>query len=57
MIKIFEKINEFKLDGVFDEEVWWKFMEIFIELVLIEYMIMDENVKGFFVKIFDKLEE
>ena len=56
-IKIFEKINELKSDGVLDEEVWRKLTETSAEPVLIEYTITDEDVKGPFVKIPDKMEE
>ena len=56
-IKIFEKAHELKPDGVLDEEVWRKLTETSAEPVLIEYTITDEDVKGPFVEIPDKLED
>jgi lipoprotein-anchoring transpeptidase ErfK/SrfK len=56
-IKIFEKTNELKPDGALDEEVWRKLTETSTEPVLTEYAITDDDVKGPFVKIPDKLEE
>lgn len=56
-IKIFEKANELKPDGALDEEVWRKLTETSAEPVLIEYTITDEDVKGPFVEIPDKMED
>jgi lipoprotein-anchoring transpeptidase ErfK/SrfK len=56
-IKIFEKSNELKPDGALDEEVWRKLTETSDEPVLTEYTITDEDVKGPFVNIPDKLED
>jgi lipoprotein-anchoring transpeptidase ErfK/SrfK len=56
-IKIFEKTHELKPDGALDEEVWRKLTETATEPVLTEYTITDDDVKGPFVKIPDKLEE
>ncbi|MEE1657756.1 L,D-transpeptidase [Microvirga sp. CF3062] len=56
-IKIFEKTNELKPDGALDGEVWRKLAETSAEPVLTEYTITDEDVKGPFVKIPDKLED
>jgi len=56
-LKIFEKTNELKPDGALDEEVWRKLTETSAEPVLSEYTITDNDVKGPFVKIPDKMEE
>jgi lipoprotein-anchoring transpeptidase ErfK/SrfK len=56
-LKIFEKSNELKPDGALDEEVWRKLAETSTEPVLTEYTITDDDVKGPFVKIPDKMEE
>lgn len=56
-LKIFEKTNELKPDGALDEEVWRKLAETSAEPVLTEYTITDEDVKGPFVKIPDKMED
>ncbi|WP_201864480.1 L,D-transpeptidase family protein [Microvirga soli] len=56
-IKIFEKTNELKPDGALDEEVWRKLTATSAEPVLTEYTITDEDVKGPFVKIPDKMED
>ena len=56
-IKIFEKTHELKTDGALDEEVWKKLAESSTEPVLSEYTITDEDVKGPFAEIPDKLED
>jgi lipoprotein-anchoring transpeptidase ErfK/SrfK len=56
-IKIFEKANELKPDGALDQEVWRRLTGTSTEPVLTEYTITDDDVKGPFVKIPDKLEE
>ncbi|MBD2746822.1 murein L,D-transpeptidase [Microvirga sp. BT688] len=56
-LKIFEKTHELKPDGALDEEVWKKLAETSAEPVLSEYTITDEDVKGPFVEIPDKLED
>jgi lipoprotein-anchoring transpeptidase ErfK/SrfK len=56
-IKIFEKANELKPDGSLDEEVWRKLSETSAEPVLTEYTITQEDLKGPFVDIPDKLED
>jgi lipoprotein-anchoring transpeptidase ErfK/SrfK len=56
-LRIFEKTNELKPDGALDEEVWRKLTETSAEPVLTEYTITDEDVKGPFVKIPDKMED
>jgi lipoprotein-anchoring transpeptidase ErfK/SrfK len=56
-LKAFEKNNELKPDGALDEEVWKKLTETSADPVLIEYTITDDDVKGPFVKIPDKMED
>jgi lipoprotein-anchoring transpeptidase ErfK/SrfK len=56
-IKAFEKARDLKVDGVLDEEVWTKINETSPEPVLVEYTIRDEDVKGPFVDIPDKMED
>ncbi|MBF9198139.1 L,D-transpeptidase family protein [Microvirga terrestris] len=56
-LKIFEKTHELKPDGAVDEEAWRKLAETSAEPVLIDYTITDEDVKGPFVDIPDKLED
>jgi len=56
-IKAFEKANELKPDGALDEEVWRKLVETSSDPVLTEYTIADEDMKGPFVEIPDKLED
>jgi lipoprotein-anchoring transpeptidase ErfK/SrfK len=56
-IKAFEKARNLKTDGALDEEVWTKLNETSSEPVLTEYTIRDEDVKGPFVDIPDKLED
>ena len=56
-IKAFEKARDLQVDGVLDEEVWTKINETSSEPVLVEYTIRDEDVKGPFVDIPDKMED
>jgi lipoprotein-anchoring transpeptidase ErfK/SrfK len=56
-IKAFEKAHDLQVDGVLDEEVWTKINETSSEPVLVEYTIRDEDVKGPFVDIPDKMED
>ncbi|MBM1172723.1 L,D-transpeptidase family protein [Microvirga arabica] len=56
-LKIFEKTNELKPDGALDEEAWRKLTQTSTEPVLTEYTITDQDVKGPFVEIPDKMEE
>lgn len=56
-IRLFEKANEFKPDGALDEETWKKLAETSADPVLTEYTIADQDVKGPFVEIPDKMEE
>ncbi|MBM6579944.1 murein L,D-transpeptidase [Microvirga sp. BT689] len=56
-IKAFEKARQLKADGALDKEVWTKLNETSPEPVLTEYTIREEDVKGPFVEIPDKLED
>jgi lipoprotein-anchoring transpeptidase ErfK/SrfK len=56
-IKAFEKARGLQVDGKLDEELWAKLNEASSEPVLTEYTIRDEDVKGPFVPIPDKMEE
>lgn len=56
-IKAFEKARGLKVDGALDEEVWTKLNEASPDPVLVEYAIRDEDVKGPFVPIPDKMED
>jgi lipoprotein-anchoring transpeptidase ErfK/SrfK len=56
-IKAFEKARGLKPDGALDEELWAKLNEASAEPVLTEYTIRDEDLKGPFAKIPDKLED
>jgi len=56
-IEAFEKAQGLKPDGALDEELWGKLNEASVDPALIEYTIRDEDVKGPFVKVPDKLEE
>ncbi|MBQ0821489.1 L,D-transpeptidase [Microvirga terrae] len=56
-IKAFEKERGLKPDGTIDEEVWAKLKEASSDPVVTEYTIRDEDVKGPFVTIPDKLED
>ena len=56
-IKAFEKDRGLKPDGALDQELWTKLSETSPDPVLIEYTIRDEDVKGPFVAIPDKMEQ
>jgi lipoprotein-anchoring transpeptidase ErfK/SrfK len=56
-IKAFEKERGLKPDGTLDEELWAKLNEASSDPVLVEYTIRDEDVKGPFAAIPEKLEE
>jgi lipoprotein-anchoring transpeptidase ErfK/SrfK len=56
-IKAFRKERGLNPDGALDGEVWAKLNEASSDPVLVEYTIRDEDVKGPFVTIPDKLEE
>jgi lipoprotein-anchoring transpeptidase ErfK/SrfK len=56
-IKAFEKERGLKPDGTLDEELWAKLNEASSDPVLVEYTTRDEDVKGPFVTIPDKLED
>jgi lipoprotein-anchoring transpeptidase ErfK/SrfK len=56
-IKAFEKERGLKPDGTLDEELWAKLNETSSDPVLVEYTTRDEDVKGPFVTIPDKLED
>jgi lipoprotein-anchoring transpeptidase ErfK/SrfK len=56
-VKAFEKARGLKTDGQIDGEVWAKLNENFSEPALIAYTITEEDVKGPFVTIPDKMEE
>jgi lipoprotein-anchoring transpeptidase ErfK/SrfK len=56
-IKAFEKERGLKPDGTLDEELWAKLNEVSSDPVLVEYTTRDEDVKGPFVTIPDKLED
>jgi lipoprotein-anchoring transpeptidase ErfK/SrfK len=56
-IKAFEKERGLKPDGTLDEELWAKLNEASSDPVLVEYTTRDEDVKGPFVAIPDKLED
>lgn len=56
-LKAFEAAQGLKVDGKLDDEVWSKLNEASAEPALVEYTITDEDLKGPFVQIPDKLEE
>ncbi len=56
-IKAFEKARGLNPDGSLDGELWAKLNQTSAEPALIAYTIRDEDVKGPFAKIPDKLEE
>jgi lipoprotein-anchoring transpeptidase ErfK/SrfK len=57
-IGAFEKSQKLNADGNLDDELWTKLNEVSPDPALIEYTIIDEDVKGPFVKrIPDKLED
>lgn len=56
-IKAFEKARGLKVDGEFDDEFWTKLNEGSSDPVLIEYAISEDDVKGPFTSIPDKMEE
>ncbi len=56
-IRAFEKARGLNPDGVLDDEVWARLNEVSPEPVLVEYRISDEDVKGPFTKIPDKMEK
>jgi lipoprotein-anchoring transpeptidase ErfK/SrfK len=56
-VKAFEKARNLQPDGTLDQEFWTKLNEISPDPALIEYTISEEDVKGPFVAIPDKLEE
>ncbi len=56
-IKAFEKDRKLQPDGTLDQEVWAKLNETSSDPALIEYTISDDDVKGPFTEIPDKLEE
>jgi lipoprotein-anchoring transpeptidase ErfK/SrfK len=56
-IKAFERERGLKPDGTLDEELWAKLNEASSDPVLVEYTTRDEDVKGPFVTIPDKLED
>lgn len=56
-IKAFEAVQGLKADGELDEELWAKLNEAADEPVLVTYTIGDEDVKGPFATIPDKMEE
>lgn len=56
-IAAFEEAHGLKPDGTPDEEFWAKLNETSSEPALIEYTIREEDVKGPFVTIPDKLED
>jgi len=56
-VKAFEKAQRLKTDGEIDGEVWAKLNEKSSEPALIAYTISEEDVKGPFVTIPDKMEE
>jgi len=56
-IKAFEMAHDLKPDGDLDEETWAKLDETSSDPALIEYTIKDEDVKGPFVAIPEKMED
>jgi len=56
-IKAFEKARGLQPDGALDQEFWTKLNETSSDPVLIEYTIRDEDVKGPFMAIPDKMED
>lgn len=56
-IAAFEEAHGLKPDGTLDEEFWARLNEASSEPALIEYTIQEEDVKGPFVTIPDKLED
>jgi len=56
-IKAFETARGLKADGALDEELWAKLNEASSDPALIAYTITDEDVKGPFAEIPDKMEE
>ncbi len=55
-IKAFEKARGLPVDGALDEELWMKLNETSADPALISYTITDEDVKGPFATIPDKME-
>jgi len=56
-LKAFEAAHDLKADGNLDQESWAKLNETSSDPALIEYTIKDEDVKGPFVSIPEKLED
>ncbi|WP_445504134.1 L,D-transpeptidase family protein [Microvirga sp. G4-2] len=56
-IRAFEKARGLKVDGALDEELWAKLNEASPDPVLITYTISDEDVKGPFTVIPERMEE
>jgi len=56
-LKAFEKARGLTVDGALDDETWTKLNEGSPDPILVEYTIGEEDVKGPFVKIPDKMEE
>jgi lipoprotein-anchoring transpeptidase ErfK/SrfK len=56
-IKAFEKAHNLQPDGAIDQEFWTKLNETSANPALIDYTISDEDVKGPFKAIPDKMEE
>ena len=56
-LRAFEKARGLNVDGVLDDEVWAKLNEVSPDPVLVEYKIAEDDVKGPFVKIPDKMED
>lgn len=56
-IKAFEKVKDLNVDGKVDDEFWTKLNEGSSAPALIEYSITEDDVKGPFTSIPDKLED
>jgi lipoprotein-anchoring transpeptidase ErfK/SrfK len=56
-VKAFEKARNLQPDGALDQEFWTKLNETSPDPALIEYTISDEDVKGPFITIPDRMEE
>ncbi|SCY79780.1 L,D-transpeptidase family protein [Microvirga guangxiensis] len=56
-VKAFEKAKGLKADGVLDDELWAKLSETSSDPALVEYTITEDDVKGPFTPIPDKMEE
>jgi lipoprotein-anchoring transpeptidase ErfK/SrfK len=56
-IKAFEKVKGLKVDGEVDDEFWAKLNEGSSDPALIEYAISEDDVKGPFASIPDKMED